>query len=84
MDLLQPILMASIIDQGVMQNDTAHILHTGLIMLGAVAVGSLGGLGCTIYSSIASRVSVPTCAGICSLRFKPTPSVIWTISQRVR
>ena len=35
MDLLQPILMASIIDQGVMQNDTAHILHTGLIMLGA-------------------------------------------------
>ena len=55
MDLLQPILMASIIDQGVMQNDTAHILHTGLIMLGAAAVGPLGGLGCTIYSSIASQ-----------------------------
>lgn len=55
MDLLQPILMASIIDQGVMQNDTAHILHTGLIMLGAAAVGLLGGLGCTIYSSIASQ-----------------------------
>ncbi len=55
MDLLQPILMASIIDQGVMQNDTAHILHTGLIMLGAAAIGLLGGLGCTIYSSIASQ-----------------------------
>lgn len=55
MDLLQPILMASIIDQGVMQNDTSHILHTGLIMLGAAAIGLLGGLGCTIYSSIASQ-----------------------------
>lgn len=55
MDLLQPILMASIIDQGVMQNDTAHILHTGLIMLGAAAIGLLGGLCCTIYSSIASQ-----------------------------
>lgn len=55
MDLFQPILMASIIDQGVMQNDTSHILHTGLIMLGAAAIGLLGGLGCTIYSSIASQ-----------------------------
>lgn len=55
MDLLQPMLMASIIDQGVMQNDTSHILHTGLIMLGAAAIGLLGGLGCTIYSSIASQ-----------------------------
>ncbi|MGE7824165.1 ABC transporter ATP-binding protein [Paenibacillus sp. NPDC093718] len=55
MDLLQPILMASIIDKGVMQNDTSHILHTGLIMLGAAAIGLLGGLGCTIYSSIASQ-----------------------------
>ncbi|WP_339293141.1 ABC transporter ATP-binding protein [Paenibacillus sp. FSL W8-0187] len=55
MDLFQPILMASIIDQGVMQNDTSHILHTGLIMLGAAAIGLLGGLGCTIYSSVASQ-----------------------------
>ncbi|MFE0560739.1 ABC transporter ATP-binding protein [Paenibacillus sp. NPDC058910] len=55
MDLLQPILMASIIDQGVLQNDTSHILHTGLIMLGAAAIGLLGGLGCTIYSSVASQ-----------------------------
>lgn len=55
MDLLQPMLMASIIDRGVMQNDTAHILSTGLLMLGAAAIGLLGGLGCTIYSSIASQ-----------------------------
>lgn len=55
MDLLQPILMASIIDQGVMQNDTSHILKTGLFMLGAAAIGLIGGVGCTIYSSIASQ-----------------------------
>ncbi|WP_433939421.1 ABC transporter ATP-binding protein [Paenibacillus lautus] len=55
MDLLQPMLMASIIDRGVMQNDTAHILSTGMLMLGAAAIGLLGGLGCTIYSSIASQ-----------------------------
>ncbi|QOT12812.1 ABC transporter ATP-binding protein [Paenibacillus sp. JNUCC32] len=55
MDLLQPMLMASIIDRGVMQNDTPHILSTGLLMLGAAAIGLLGGLGCTIYSSIASQ-----------------------------
>lgn len=55
MDLLQPMLMASIIDRGVMQNDTTHILSTGLLMLGAAAIGLLGGLGCTIYSSIASQ-----------------------------
>ncbi|MGG3281536.1 ABC transporter ATP-binding protein [Paenibacillus solani] len=55
MDLLQPILMASIIDQGVMQNDTSHILRTGLFMLGAAAIGLIGGVGCTIYSSIASQ-----------------------------
>ncbi|SEM05197.1 ATP-binding cassette, subfamily B [Paenibacillus sp. cl141a] len=55
MDLLQPMLMASIIDRGVMQNNTAHILSTGLLMLGAAAIGLLGGLGCTIYSSIASQ-----------------------------
>lgn len=55
MDLLQPILMASIIDQGVMQNDTSHIRSMGLLMLGAAAIGLLGGLGCTIYSSIASQ-----------------------------
>lgn len=55
MDLLQPVFMARIIDQGVMQNDTARILHTGLLMLGCAGVGLVGGLGCTVYSSIASQ-----------------------------
>ncbi len=55
MDLLQPVFMARIIDEGVMQNDTTRILHTGLLMLGCAGVGLLGGLGCTVYSSIASQ-----------------------------
>ena len=55
MDLLQPVLMASIIDDGVMKGDLTHIRDTGLLMLGAALVGIVGGIGCSIYSSIASQ-----------------------------
>ncbi|WP_054955142.1 ABC transporter ATP-binding protein [Paenibacillus dakarensis] len=55
MDLLQPILMASIIDKGVMQNDLSHIQRSGLIMVSAAIIGLIGGVGCTIFSSIASQ-----------------------------
>lgn len=54
MDLVQPILMASIVDNGVMQNNLSHIWNTGLIMLGAAVLGLIGGVGCTVFSSIAS------------------------------
>ncbi len=55
MDLLQPTLMASIVDQGLMKNDQAHIITTGLSMLGVALIGLLGGAGCTLFSSIASQ-----------------------------
>lgn len=55
MDLLQPILMASIIDRGVMTGDFAHIIRTGFIMLGIALVGIFGGVGCTVYASVASQ-----------------------------
>lgn len=55
MDLLQPILMASIIDKGVMQNDISHIKSVGLIMVVAALIGLIGGVGCTVFSSIASQ-----------------------------
>ncbi|MCM3082041.1 ABC transporter ATP-binding protein [Brevibacillus invocatus] len=55
MDLMQPILMANIIDEGVMKGDLAHIQQTGLLMLGVALVGLVGGVGCSIYSSIASQ-----------------------------
>lgn len=55
MDLLQPFLMASIVDKGVMQGDLSHIRDTGLIMLGAALIGLIGGFGCTVFSSVAAQ-----------------------------
>ncbi|WHY22110.1 ABC transporter ATP-binding protein [Paenibacillus sp. G2S3] len=55
MDLLQPTLMASIVDHGIMTNDLSHIYSTGLTMLGVAIIGLIGGVGCTVFSSIASQ-----------------------------
>lgn len=55
MDLLQPRLMASIVDEGIMKNDLAHIRDTGLLMIGVALIGLIGGAGCSIFSSIASQ-----------------------------
>lgn len=55
MDLLQPKLMASIVDNGIMANDLGHIQRTGLFMLGTAVIGLIGGVGCSVYSSIASQ-----------------------------
>jgi ATP-binding cassette subfamily B multidrug efflux pump len=55
MDLLQPIMMASIINDGIIKNDLAHIQKTGLIMLGVALIGVIGGVGCSVFSSIASQ-----------------------------
>jgi len=54
MDLFQPMLMASIIDNGVMMGDLGHIGKTGVLMVTVALIGIIGGVGCTIYSSIAS------------------------------
>ncbi|OAB42821.1 ABC transporter ATP-binding protein [Paenibacillus glacialis] len=55
MDLLQPMMMASIINKGIMTGDLAHIQKTGLMMLGVALIGAIGGVGCTVFSSIASQ-----------------------------
>lgn len=55
MDLLQPALMASIVDKGLMVNDLPHIVSTGLTMLGVAIIGMIGGVGCAVFSSIASQ-----------------------------
>lgn len=55
MDLLQPTLMASIVDEGLMKNDLGHIVSTGLTMVGVALIGLVGGVGCTVFSSIASQ-----------------------------
>lgn len=54
MDLLQPKLMASIVNDGVMAGNLPHIQQTGALMLGAALIGLAGGMGCTVFSSIAS------------------------------
>ncbi|MBB3110796.1 ATP-binding cassette subfamily B protein [Paenibacillus phyllosphaerae] len=55
MDLLQPRLMASIVNDGVTAGNLDHIVHTGLIMIGIALVGLIGGVGCTVFSTIASQ-----------------------------
>lgn len=55
MDLLQPVMMASIINDGIMTGDLTHIQKTGLTMLGVALIGAIGGIGCSVFSSIASQ-----------------------------
>lgn len=55
MDLLQPKFIASIINEGILKQNPAHIQQTGALMIGAALIGVLGGLGCTVFSSIAAQ-----------------------------
>jgi len=54
MDLLQPVLMAHIINEGVMKGDLATIQRTGGLMILIAFIGLIGGAGCTVFSSTAS------------------------------
>lgn len=48
MDLMQPRLMARIVDQGIANLDMPLILSTGLLMVGVALIGLCGGVGNTI------------------------------------
>ncbi|MDF2937295.1 MAG: transporter [Paenibacillaceae bacterium] len=54
MDLLQPKLMAQIVDQGIMTGNLSEIRRTGLMMLATSLIGLVGGVGCGIFSTIAA------------------------------
>ncbi|MEI7026345.1 ABC transporter ATP-binding protein [Paenibacillus sp. y28] len=54
MDLLQPKLMASIVNDGVLKGDLDHIWRTGVMMVVYAFIGLVGGVGCTVFSSIAA------------------------------
>lgn len=54
MDLLQPKLMAQIVDQGVLGGNLDEIWRTGLLMLVTSLIGLIGGVGCGIFSTIAA------------------------------
>lgn len=55
MDLLQPKLMQTIIDEGIARGDLSFIVKTGLLMIGLAIIGMVGGIGCTIASSITAE-----------------------------
>lgn len=54
MDLLQPTLLANIIDIGLVNNDTTYILAVGKKMLIVAIFGLIGGSSCSIFTSIAA------------------------------
>jgi len=53
-DLLQPTVMARIVDDGVAANDIGLVLRLGLLMLCIAAVGAAGAAGRNIIASIVS------------------------------
>lgn len=54
MDLLQPKLMADIVNEGILTGDLGFIQKTGGFMILAALIGLIGGAGCTVFSSTAS------------------------------
>jgi ATP-binding cassette subfamily B protein len=54
MDLIQPTIMQHIIDIGIANRDLNYVIKMGLLMIGAAALGLIGGLGCMMYSTKAA------------------------------
>jgi ATP-binding cassette subfamily B multidrug efflux pump len=54
MDLIQPKLMADIIDIGIANKDASYVISTGGEMILAALIGFLGGIGNSIFCSIAA------------------------------
>ncbi|WP_033715758.1 ABC transporter ATP-binding protein [Bacillus mycoides] len=54
MDLIQPTIMQHIIDVGIANQDLNYVIKMGLLMIGAAAIGLIGGLGCMMYSTKAA------------------------------
>lgn len=55
MDLLQPRMVQRIVDEGVALLDLPVVLNTGLLMVGLAFVGAVGGIGCGIFTELASH-----------------------------
>lgn len=54
MDLMQPMIMQLIIDEGIANGDTSYIIWMGTLMLVVAIIGLIGGVGCTVFSSMAA------------------------------
>ncbi|MBN1874501.1 MAG: ABC transporter ATP-binding protein [Anaerolineae bacterium] len=55
MDLMQPRMIQRIVDEGLAQLDLQIVINTGLWMIGFALLGAVGGIGCTIFSVLASQ-----------------------------
>ncbi len=55
MDLLQPDLMADIVDNGVLKSNMSLIIHVGIRMILTVAVGGICGVLCGVFANIAAQ-----------------------------
>jgi len=55
MDLMQPKLLSRIVDHGIMMGNMDLIIKTGFMMIVVAVIGMIGGIGCTIFSTIASQ-----------------------------
>ncbi|MFN2286357.1 MAG: ABC transporter ATP-binding protein [Anaerolineae bacterium] len=54
MDLMQPRMIQRIVDEGLAQLDMHIVITTGLWMIGFAFIGAIGGVGCTIFTVLAS------------------------------
>ena len=55
MDLMQPRMIQRIVDEGIAQLDMSVVVDTGLLMIGLALIGAIGGVGCTVFSMLASQ-----------------------------
>lgn len=55
-DLMQPALMAHIVDEGVKQADVGMILHYGLMMFGIALLGAVGAIMRNLFASYTSQI----------------------------
>ncbi len=55
MDLMQPRMIQRIVDEGIAAQDMSVVMQTGLLMVVLAFLGAVGGVGCTIYSVLASQ-----------------------------
>ena len=54
MDLQQPALMATVVNDGILGGNIGVIAYTCIKMLGAAIIGMVGGFGCTVFAMLAS------------------------------
>ncbi len=54
MDLTLPTMLSNIVDIGIANSDMNYVLTTGAKMIGFAVLGLIGGVGCSIFSTIAA------------------------------